>query len=187
MPKHRLERVNELLKRELGEMLRRDFVFEAPLVTVQQVDVTPDLKHAHVYLSVIGSPAQQQKALSRILAKRGPLQYAISRRVVMKYTPQLHFKLDTGIERGNHVIQIMDELHLLPEKESPRPFGGSSPDEEGPSLEAVQEPIQDSGELAGRSVPATDHPDAVDASETSQVSQPPVVSPAPSTTPRFQG
>ena len=120
MAKHRLERVNELLKRELGEMIRRDFVFEAPLVTVQQVDVTPDLKHAHVYLSVIGSPGQQQKVLSSLLAKRGALQHAISRRIVMKYTPQLHFKMDTGIERGNHVIRIMDELNLLPETESPR-------------------------------------------------------------------
>ena len=45
--KHRLERVNELLKRELGELLGREVSFEAALVTVQQVDITPDLKHAH--------------------------------------------------------------------------------------------------------------------------------------------
>ncbi|MEY5027416.1 MAG: Ribosome-binding factor [Verrucomicrobiota bacterium] len=121
MAKHRIERVNELIKRELGDMLRRDFVFDAPLVTVQQVDCTPDLKHAHVYLSVIGSDAQRHRTLEQVQSKRPQLQHAISRRIVMKYTPQLHFKLDTGIERGTKIIQILDELHLLPELESPLP------------------------------------------------------------------
>jgi ribosome-binding factor A len=118
MAKHRLERVNELIKREVGEMLRRDFVFDAPLVTVQQVDSTPDLKHAHVYLSVIGTEAQRHRVIAEVQSKRAPLQYALSRRVIMKYTPQLHFKLDTGIERGTNVIRIMDELNLLPATES---------------------------------------------------------------------
>lgn len=119
MPKHRLDRVNEVIRREIGEMIRKEFVFDAQLVTVQQVDCTPDLKHAHVYLSVIGSDAQRQKVLSELQHRRTQLQYAISRRVTLKYTPQLHFKLDTGIERGIHIIRIMDELNLLPENESP--------------------------------------------------------------------
>jgi ribosome-binding factor A len=120
-------------------MLRKDFVFEAPLVTIQQVDVTPDLKHAHVYLSIIGSPAQQTKALTAIQNKRTALQYAISRRIVMKYTPQLHFKMDTGIERGTHVIRIMDELNLLPEAESPRP--------DQPSEDHSEDPVEDRPDL----------------------------------------
>lgn len=119
MPKHRLDRVNEVIRRELGEMIRKEFVFDAQLVTIQQVDCTPDLKHAHIYLSVIGTDAQRDKALHELQHRRTQLQYAISRRVTLKYTPQLHFKLDTGIERGTHVIRIMDELNLLPANESP--------------------------------------------------------------------
>lgn len=119
MAKHRLERVNEVLKREIGDMIRKEFVFDAQLVTVQQVDCTPDLKHAHVYMSVIGTDAQCRRALSALQAKRTAIQYAVSRRVTMKYTPQIHFKLDTGIERGTKVIRIMDELNLLPAVESP--------------------------------------------------------------------
>lgn len=131
MAKHRLERVNELIKREVGDMLRKEFVFDAQLVTVQQVDSTPDLKHAHVYMSVIGTDAQRRKVVTTLQSKRAPLQYALSRKVTMKFTPQLHFKLDTGIERGTKVISIMDELNLLPAHESAdlfdTPFDGPHP------------------------------------------------------------
>ncbi len=114
MAKHRLERVNELLKRELSDLLMREIQFNAPLVTVQHVDVTPDLKNAHVYISVIGTPGQSKGVISQLYTRRPHLQFLLSRRVVMKHTPQLHFKLDEGIERGTKVIHLMDELNLLP-------------------------------------------------------------------------
>jgi ribosome-binding factor A len=123
MAKHRLERVNELLRRELGELLRREMLFDAQLVTVQQVDITPDLKHAHVYMSVIGTPGQRSAVITQLQSKRSHLQYQLSRRVIIKYTPQLHFKLDTGIERGTRVIHLMDELNLLPPVEEQDEFG----------------------------------------------------------------
>jgi len=119
MAKHRLERVNELLRRELGDLLQRELHFDAPLVTVQQVDVTPDLKNAHVYMSVIGTEKQRKGVLSQLYTRRPHLQFLLSRRVTMKHTPQLHFKLDEGIERGTRIINLMDELHLLPATEAP--------------------------------------------------------------------
>ena len=118
MAKHRLERVNEVLKRELGELLRREMVFDAQLVTIQQVDVTPDLRNAHIYLSVIGTDAQSKKVLSQLYTRRPYLQYMLSKRVIIKHTPQLHFKLDSGIERGTHIIHLMDQLNLLPPVEA---------------------------------------------------------------------
>ena len=116
MAKHRLERINELLKREMGDLLRRELHFDAQLVTVQHVDVTPDLKNAHVYMSVIGTEKQRKGVM--LLRTRCPhLQFLLSRRVIMKYTPHLHFKLDEGIERGTRIINLMDELALLPANE----------------------------------------------------------------------
>ncbi len=115
MAKHRLERVNELLKRELGDILRREITFDAPLVTVQQVDVTPDLKNAHVFISVIGSEKQRKGVISVLHTRRPHLQFLLSRRIIIKHTPHLHFKLDEGIERGDRIIHLMDELNLLPE------------------------------------------------------------------------
>lgn len=123
MAKHRLERVNELIRRELGDLLRREMIFDAQLVTIQQVDVTPDLKHAHIYMSVIGSTEQARHVITQLKGMRGQLQYLLSRRVIIKYTPQLHFKLDEGIERGTRVIHLMDELNLLPAVEDEDDFG----------------------------------------------------------------
>lgn len=127
MAKHRLERVNELLRRELGDLLQRELHFDAPLVTVQQVDVTPDLKNAHVYMSVIGTEKQRKGVLSQLYTRRPHLQFLLSRRVTMKHTPQLHFKLDEGIERGTRIIHLMDELDLLPATEAPIIDGESAP------------------------------------------------------------
>lgn len=114
--KHRLERVNELLKRELGDLLTREVSFEAALVTVQQVDITPDLKHAHVFISVMGDEAQSKAAMARLHDSRKTLQHLLSKRVVLKYTPQLHFKLDDSIERGTRIISILEEIDIPPDE-----------------------------------------------------------------------
>jgi ribosome-binding factor A len=114
--KHRLERVNELLKRELGDLLTREVSFEAALVTVQQVDITPDLKHAHVFISVMGSEAQAKAAMAKLHSSRPSLQHLLSKRVVLKYTPHLHFQLDDSIERGTRIISILEEIDLPPDE-----------------------------------------------------------------------
>jgi len=114
--KHRLERVNELLKRELGDLLNREVSFEAALVTVQQVDITPDLKHAHVFISVIGSNEQAKAAMAKLHDSRANLQRLLSKRVVLKYTPHLHFKLDEAIERGTRVINILSQIDIPPDE-----------------------------------------------------------------------
>ncbi len=110
--KNRLDRVNELIKRELSDLVRREITFTAKLVTIQQVDITPDLKHAHVYVGVIGNEEEQRQALNALHDQRLRLQKEISKRVVIKFTPQLHFKLDTTGERGDRILNILNELQL---------------------------------------------------------------------------
>jgi ribosome-binding factor A len=119
--KHRLERVNELMRRELGELINREVSFNAALVTVQQVDVTPDLKHAHVFISVIGSPEQGHEALAKLHGQRANLQHLLSKRVILKYTPHLHFKLDEAIERGTRVINILEEIDIPADEPTTNP------------------------------------------------------------------
>ena len=114
--KHRLERVNELLKRELGELLTREVAFDGVLVTVQQVDITPDLKHAHVFISVMGNMEQSKAAMAKLHDNRIHLQHLLSKRVILKYTPHLHFKLDDSIERGTRVISILEEIDIPPDE-----------------------------------------------------------------------
>ncbi len=107
--KHRLLRVNELLKRELSALLVREMNFGNVLVTVNQVDVTPDLKNAHVYISVLGSEGRKE-VLPKLEANRAALQSDLSKHVVLKYTPHLVFHLDDSIERGSRVLEILQEI-----------------------------------------------------------------------------
>lgn len=106
----RLLRVCELIKRELGVIIGREVKFEAPLVSVRAVDITPDLKNAHVFISAIGTKWQKERAIEVLTEKRQHLQHELSRRVILKYTPLLHFQLDESIERGTRVLNLLDEI-----------------------------------------------------------------------------
>jgi ribosome-binding factor A len=119
--KNRLVRVCEVLKREIGVIIRRELEFENTLVTVSDVDITPDLKQAHIFISALGTPAGRRKAMEALENHRVMFQTELSRRVQMKHTPHLNFRLDDAIERGTRVIDIMDELGLkeeLPNEEN---------------------------------------------------------------------
>ena len=107
----RHERVRELLKREIGEAVRREFhVNEAGLITVNDVDVAGDLKSATVFISILGNPDQQKRGFQLLTEHRIRLQGLVARAVVLKYTPTLKFVFDDSIVRGNRVLQIMEEL-----------------------------------------------------------------------------
>jgi ribosome-binding factor A len=107
--KHRLLRVNELLKRELSIAITRELTFDGALVTVNQVDVTPDLKSAHVFVSVLGSE-KPFVVTEKLEENRVMLQTELSRKVVLKYTPHLVFHLDDSTERGSRIIEILQEI-----------------------------------------------------------------------------
>jgi ribosome-binding factor A len=111
MPNLRHERVRELLKREIGEAIRREFhVNDVGLITVNDVDVAGDLKSAVVFISILGNPAQQKRGLTVLNENRIRLQGLIARAVVLKFTPTLKFVADDSIVRGNKVLQIIEEL-----------------------------------------------------------------------------
>src|SRR6266516_6641450 len=106
--KHRLLRINELLTREMK--------FENGLVTINQVDVTADLKNAHVFVSVLGTAGAS--VINQLEAHRAALQSAVAKHVVLKYTPHLVFHLDDSIERGTRVIEIMQEIESTRESKA---------------------------------------------------------------------
>jgi ribosome-binding factor A len=107
----RQERVRELLKREIGEILRREFpISEAGLINVNDVIVSGDLQNATIYIGVVGTKEQKKKAESLLNNDRKRIQGMVGRAVVLKYTPNLKFVIDESIERGNRVLEIIDEL-----------------------------------------------------------------------------
>ena len=111
MPSHRLLRVRELLKREIGEAIRRELpVQQAGLVTVNEVDVAGDLKNATVYLGLLGTTEQKKTALDLLQKNRPRIQSLVAKTVVLKYTPKLRFAVDESVDRGNRVLRIIEEL-----------------------------------------------------------------------------
>src|SRR5512137_2655269 len=107
----RLQRVRELLKRSIGEVIRREFpVSTAGLVTVNDVDVAGDLHSAVVFISILGNADQQKRGLELLTQHRKRIQGMVARSVVLKYTPILKFIIDDSVVRGNRVLQIIEEL-----------------------------------------------------------------------------
>lgn len=111
MPSLRIQRVRELLKRAIGEVIQREFpVSEAGLVSVNDVDVAGDLHSAIVFISILGNADQQKRGLSLLARHRKRIQGLVARQVILKYTPTLKFLMDDSVVRGNRVLQIIDEL-----------------------------------------------------------------------------
>ena len=107
----RHERVRELLKRAIGEVIRREFdVTDVGLITVNDLDVGGDLRTAVVFITILGNPTQQKNGLQALEQNRILIQSLVAKSVILKYTPTLKFIVDDSIVRGNRVLQILDEL-----------------------------------------------------------------------------
>jgi ribosome-binding factor A len=118
MPSLRLQRVRELLKRELGEVIRREIpVGEAGLITVNDLTVSSDLHSATVYVGILGNADQQKKGFAELNKHRIRIQGLVGKAVILKYTPQLRFIIDESVEQGNRVLKIIDELEKSPSKD----------------------------------------------------------------------
>jgi len=114
----RQERVQELLKRAIGEAIRREFnVSDTGLITVNDVECPGDFKTAVVYISIFGNADQKKRGIAVLTEHRGRIQGLMAKSVVLKYTPTLRFVVDDTLVRGNRVMQILDEL----EQKSPLP------------------------------------------------------------------
>ncbi len=107
----RHQRVRELLKRQVGEVVRREIpANESGLITVNDVGIAGDLQSATVFVGILGPAEQQRKALAILNQHRARIQNLVGRAVVLKYTPRLRFVLDDSVARGNRVLQILDEI-----------------------------------------------------------------------------
>lgn len=109
----RLTRVNELLRREIGAVLYRVLdraEFDLAAVTVTHVLASSDLRTARVLVSIRGHEEDRARMLQRIQSLHGQIQHEIANVIVLKYTPKLTFALDTSIESGDRVLDILAHL-----------------------------------------------------------------------------
>ena len=114
----RLDRINELLRREISTVVQRDFEFGGALVTVSGVDITQDLREAKVFVGVLGGYGA--KVIVQLTQRRALIQSRVAKRVVLRCTPRLDFRLDTSAARGVDMINVLDEVDKIP-KAPPAP------------------------------------------------------------------
>lgn len=106
----RMRRVNESVRQVLSEALPELKDPRIGFVTVTGVVTAPDLRHARIFVSVLGNPLKQQKSLAGLDAARGVLQARISRELRLRWTPQLEFVYDRSVEEGVRMSALIDEL-----------------------------------------------------------------------------
>jgi ribosome-binding factor A len=124
----RIERVNALIRREIGESLfhiMNEQAFDFAAVTVTHVLTSRNLRTARVLVSIRGDEAVKQRMLGLLRRHRSDIQKAINRDLTLKYTPKLHFELDLSVQEGDHVLDIL--AHLDDDAQG----GGKAPAEPG--------------------------------------------------------
>jgi ribosome-binding factor A len=113
----RLDRVNELLRREISTIIQRDYEWHDSLVTVNDIETSQDLKEAKVWVGILGGPAAP--VLAKLNREHGSIQARVMKRVVLKSTPVLHFNLDASAGRGVEIVNLLDAVDKLPKAPEP--------------------------------------------------------------------
>ena len=106
----RMRRVNEAIRESLAEALVQLKDPRIGFVTVTGVETSPDLRHARVFVSVLGSERKREASLAGLTSAHGVLQARIASELRLKRTPQLAFEYDPTVERGVRMSHLIDEL-----------------------------------------------------------------------------
>lgn len=109
MPNHRLNKIGEEIKRELSVMIKDELKDPRVkgLISVTHVDVTNDLRYAKVYVSIMADAEERTTTLQAIEKAGGYLRSELAKRIKLRYTPELLFKLDDSIEYGAKINEII--------------------------------------------------------------------------------
>ncbi len=110
MSTHRIERVSELVKQQVSEIIQELTLTDCGFITVTAAKVSPDLKDGRIYISVIGSAEKQRRALDTLASLHGHIQRELGSRIILKYTPHLAFVLDETEARAERIEHLLDEL-----------------------------------------------------------------------------
>jgi ribosome-binding factor A len=110
MPGARMRRVNESIREILGDAITTELKDpRIGFVTVTEVDTSPDLRSARVYVSVLGDEHERERSLAGLRSSHGVLQGKIAGAMRLKRTPTLTFEYDESVERGDRISRLLDE------------------------------------------------------------------------------
>jgi ribosome-binding factor A len=108
----RSERTSKLIQREISELLEREVNDPrlSKLISVTEVTLSPDLKHAKIFVSTLGTEINKEDLLAGFNNASGFLRKELASHLKLKYTPQLSFHYDDSIERGARLLKLIGEL-----------------------------------------------------------------------------
>jgi ribosome-binding factor A len=110
MPTARMRRVNEVIREVLGAAIATDLKDpRIGFVTVTSVETSPDLRHARVFVSVLGTDEERAATLDGLRSAHGVLQAKIASELRIKRTPTLDFRYDDTIDTGMRITELLDE------------------------------------------------------------------------------
>ena len=110
---NRITRINELLRQEIGNALFhivQESDFDMSAVTVTHVIASHNLHNARIFISIRDYPNERKTMLSILRKHRGEFQRLINKNLTLKYTPCLSFELDTSIEQGDHILNLLSDM-----------------------------------------------------------------------------
>ncbi len=124
----RTDRIDELLRQEIGAIIAREISDpRVGFATVTGVETAPDLRHAKVWVSVIGQEADRRATLAALGRAMPFVRHELGKRLRLKRIPEFHLELDDTLERGTRVLQLLNELEAGNVPNEPTPEGESLP------------------------------------------------------------
>lgn len=124
----RTDRIDELLRQEIGSIMARDVADpRIGFATITSVETTPDLRHAKVWVSVIGQPAERDATLLALRRAMPFVRHELGTRLRIKRIPDLHVQLDDTAERGTRVLRLLSDLEAGETPDSDAALGESLP------------------------------------------------------------
>lgn len=108
----RVEKVRKALIREVSALLRNGLKDPriSGIISVTDVDLSQDCRHAKVFVSIFGSDEEREKSMEALESSTGYIRSEIGKRIQMRFTPEIIFKLDDSLERGARVTQILEKI-----------------------------------------------------------------------------
>jgi ribosome-binding factor A len=107
---NRTIRINELVQRELSDILRQRYQSESVTITITEVRVSPDLRDGRVFVSIVGTEEFAEERLRWLRRQAPAIREELGRRIVLKYLPKFDYVLDRSAVRSARVLQILDDL-----------------------------------------------------------------------------
>lgn len=124
----RTDRVDQLLRQEIGAIVARDVADpRVGFATITKVETTPDLRHAKVWVSVIGQPDERRGTVAALQRAMPFVRHELGKGLRIKRIPDLHVYLDETAERGTRVLQLLNELGEGSAHEGDLPLGETLP------------------------------------------------------------